>query len=267
MAESSAQGSFRLDEAERATLARDGFVVRREVFSADELRDHGEACEALIRLLLEAKRKTKWEVGAYVFEMQRRLETVVKWEMEERDAVQGVEPFAHLSEPLHRLALDPRFVEPMKDVIGTERIELFTEKLNLKRGHVGGPIVLHQDYPYWVDVAENAAEVGTAMLFVDDAPLRSGALEVVPGSHREGEQARRQVEGFGSFEMDPGRYDESRLVALELAAGSVVFFGPFLVHRSLPNRTDADRRALLYSYQPAGRRHMRDATYRMNRAS
>jgi hypothetical protein len=31
-----------------------------------------------------------------------------------------------------------------------------------------------------------------------------------------------------------------------------VFFGAFLVHRSLPNRSDKDRRALLYSYQPGG---------------
>jgi len=30
------------------------------------------------------------------------------------------------------------------------------------------------------------------------------------------------------------------------------------VHRSLPNRTDRDRRLLLYSYQPAGRRRSID---------
>jgi ectoine hydroxylase-related dioxygenase (phytanoyl-CoA dioxygenase family) len=153
----------------------------------------------------------------------------------------------------------------MKDVVGEPEIALFTEKLNLKRARVGGPIVLHQDYPYWVDVAEEPARVGTAMLFVDDANRDNGTLEVVPGSHREGEQARRQADGFGSFEMDPASYDEARLVALEVPAGSVVFFGPLLVHRSLPNRSDQDRRALLFSYQPAGYRHMRDATYRMNR--
>ena len=44
----------------------------------------------------------------------------------------------------------------------------------------------------------------------------------------------------------------SRLQPLEVKAGAVVFFGAFLVHRSLPNRSDVDRRALLYSYQPAG---------------
>jgi ectoine hydroxylase len=47
-------------------------------------------------------------------------------------------------------------------------------------------------------------------------------------------------------------------VALGAPAGSVVFFGPLLVHRSAPNRSDRERRALLYSYQPPGAPDMRD---------
>ena len=57
------------------------------------------------------------------------------------------------------------------------------------------------------------------------------------------------------MEMDLEGFDESQLVAVEVPAGSVVMFGSLLVHRSLPNLSEHDRRALLYSYQPAGRRH------------
>jgi ectoine hydroxylase-related dioxygenase (phytanoyl-CoA dioxygenase family) len=42
------------------------------------------------------------------------------------------------------------------------------------------------------------------------------------------------------------------MIPVEAKAGTVVYFGAFLVHRSLPNRSAADRRALLYSYQPGG---------------
>ncbi len=52
--------------------------------------------------------------------------------------------------------------------------------------------------------------------------------------------------------------DLEELVRLELPAGSVVFLGSLLVHRSSPNRSESDRRALLYSYQPAGHRHARE---------
>jgi ectoine hydroxylase len=250
----------RLGSEEKAALERDGFVVRRAIFDVAELREIASACEALVRTLLDARRRRKWEVGAYVFELQREFRTMVKWEKDNPDALQGLEPFAHLSEPLRHWAHDPRFLEPMKDLIGVDDLALFTEKLNVKRGRVGGPIVLHQDHPYWVGVADNADDVGTAMLFLDDATVENGCLEVVPGSHRSGEMARRQVEGFGAMEMDPDRFDLTTLVPLEVPAGSVAYFGPFLVHRSLPNRTASDRRALLYSYQPSGRRHMLDAS-------
>jgi ectoine hydroxylase len=250
----------RLRPDEKSTLERDGFVVRRAIFDASELRAIADACEALVQTLLDARRRRKWEVGSYVFELQREFRTMVKWEKDNPDALQGLEPFAHLSEPLRHWAHDPRFVEPMKDLVGADALGLFTEKLNVKRGRVGGPIVLHQDHPYWVGVAERPEQVGTAMLFLDDATVANGCLEVVPGSHRAGEMPRRAVGDFGQFEMDPERYDTAQLVPLEVPAGSVAYFGPFLVHRSLPNRTAGDRRALLYSYQPAGRRHMLDAS-------
>lgn len=55
------------------------------------------------------------------------------------------------------------------------------------------------------------------------------------------------------------RYPEGLTpVPLEVPAGSVVFFGPLLVHKSEPNLSAKDRRALLYSYQPAGFTHSRD---------
>jgi ectoine hydroxylase len=254
------QPSRRFSPDEKATLERDGFVVRRQAFDARELCEIADACEELCQRLLDLKRRRKWPVGAYVFELQRELGTMVKWEAHDHDALQGVEPFAHLSEGLNLWAHDARFLEPMQDVVGVERVELFTEKLNVKRARVGGPIVLHQDHPYWVGVAENADEIGTAMLFIDDATLENGCLEVVPGSHSAGEMSRREVADFGQFEMDPERFDTSRLMSLVVPAGTVVYFGPYLVHRSQPNPTDVDRRALLYSYQPAGRKHMRDVS-------
>jgi ectoine hydroxylase-related dioxygenase (phytanoyl-CoA dioxygenase family) len=93
------------------------------------------------------------------------------------------------------------------------------------------------------------------MLFLDDADRTNGCLEVVPGSHLGGVRDGKTTRGFGKFEMDPQADEASRLVALEVPAGSVAFFGSLLVHRSTPNLSGSDRRALLYSYHPRGRRH------------
>jgi len=252
--------SLRLEGGEKTELAERGFVLRSGVFDTGELRAMGDACEAVVDRLLMEKRRAKHALGSYMFELQRQLQTIVKWEPSDPDLVQGLELFAHLSDSLNRWALDLRFTEPCKDLVGEEDVGLFTEKLNLKRARKGGPIILHQDFPYWTDLTSAAARIASAMLFLDDATVENGCLEVVPGSHRERLPSRRPLEGLGGMEIDPAKYDHSRLVPVPVEAGAVIFFGPFLVHRSLPNRAGADRRALLFSYQPAGLPHLRELT-------
>jgi len=247
---------FRMSEAERLALDRDGYVLREGVFDGEECERVARECEAVVARVSAAKERTKLRVGGYMIEFEREFGIVVKWEPEAPDLVMGIEPVARVSEPLAALGRDPRLMDPCKDVVGDDDIDLFTEKLNMKRARKGGSIWLHQDYPYWADVAPIAARVATAMVFLDDADPSRGCLEVAPGSHRDGDQKRREASDFGSREMDPATFDIGRLIPLTVKRGAVAFFGPFLVHRSLPNRSDDDRRALLYSYQPAGHPHL-----------
>jgi hypothetical protein len=244
--------NYRLTPAELEQYQRRGFLVRRGVFSPGELVAIGQASETLVQELLELRRTEKFEVGSYLFERQWDREVNVKWEPDDPDLVQGIEPCAHLSPGLKALGQDPRLTAPAADVIGEPAVAPFTEKLNVKRAHRGGRYVLHQDFPYWERFAPAAEKTMTAMISLDDATVANGCLEAAPGSHLEGRQRLRDVDGFGALEMDEAAFDMARLAPIETAAGDVVFFGPFLVHRSLPNRSDVDRRALLYSYQPAG---------------
>jgi ectoine hydroxylase len=246
----------RLDPGERDRLDTRGYLVRERVFAEAELARIRAGCEALVERVTATTDPgaPKLPVGSYLFQPNRELVTIVKWEPDQPDVVQGVEPFAHFDTELCGWGMDPRFVDPMKDLLSVEECELFTEKLNLKRARDGGPIVLHQDHPYWVESSEDAGAIATAVLFLDDADRTNGCLEVLPGSHRQGVRAGRAIPGFGRFEMEPAAVEDSSLETLEVPAGSIVFFGSLLVHRSTPNRSGRDRRALLYSYQPAGRR-------------
>ena len=244
---------FRLNAQELRSLNEDGYVVRENVFSAAECRQMAEDVEQLERDCLAAKRNDKIVYGSYMFEIQRELQLAVKWEPNNPDIVQGIEPFAHMSEPLRKWAHDPRLWNPSKDVVGQDELGLFTEKTTMKRAHTGGTIVLHQDYPYWRPMTKVAHKIMTALIYLDDATIENGCLEVSPGSHRDGlRMGRKMVDGFGSNELDEAKFDMHTLIPVEAKAGTVVFFGAFLVHRSLPNKSDKDRRALLYSYQPGG---------------
>lgn len=251
--------SFALSAEEARGLDIDGYVVRESLFSRDACAAIAQDCETLIGTLEAAARRTKHVVGSYMFEIQRDAGTIVKWEPDAPDVVQGVEPFAHISPALKAWGLDARLVDPCKAIVGQDDIDLFTEKLNVKRARHGGPIVLHQDFPYWEGMTPIAHRVATAMVFLDDANIENGCLEVAAGTHKVGKwPQRRDDAGFGSLEMDQDAFDLGRLRPLEVPAGSVAYFGAFLVHRSLPNRSNGDRRALLYSYQPAGEPHSLD---------
>ena len=168
-----------------------------------------------------------------------------------------MEPVAHLNEAIKDWALDNRLTDPIADIIGCEKLTLYTEKLNVKRARFGGPIVTHQDHPYWADVSEDVDKMATAVVFFDDATVENGCIEALPGSHKWGIQKGKSEAGFGSNEMDTSEIDLTGFVPLEVPAGSAVFFGPRLIHRSLHNNTDEDRRAILFSYQPQGLKHSR----------
>jgi hypothetical protein len=247
--------SHELSAAERDRYDRDGFLVRESVFSADEVADMVDASEELVAGLVEGRQGRRFTVGSYTFEPDLLTHVMLKWEGDS-DVLHGIEPFAHLSPRLRAWGLDPRFTEPMRHLTGDPSPELFTEKLNLKRARHGGPNPLHQDLPYWTDNADDPVHTATAIVYLDDCTTENGCLEVVPGSHLVGRHpTRTDSDPFGNLEMDPEANAHLERVPVVVPAGSVVVFGAFLAHATGPNRTDHDRRALLYSYQPAGLTH------------
>ena len=257
---------WRLTQAEHDTLGSDGYVVREAVFTQDEVDDIVDACERLVDDLVRDRQGHRLKAGSYVFDPDFDRDVIIKWEGD-TDAVHGVEPCAHLSPALDRWAHDPRFLDPMCDLVGADDPIRFTEKLNLKRPHVGGHNPLHQDYPYWVDVAQDPEHVATSMLFLDDATVDNACLRVVPGSHTSGVwTTRHDDDQFATNEIDGTAYEGVESVPLEVPAGSVVMFGSRLVHHSLANTSSAPRRALLFSYQPPGAPHMLEALRRLGAA-
>ena len=248
----------RLTAREREQYDRDGFLVREDVFSAAEIAAMCRAIEQVCADLVARKERSRKKVqvsGFSVFEQFPDANVVIKWEPSDPNRLKGLEPFAHLDPYLTEIAAHPGFVEPMRDLVGCEDVALFTEKLNLKRALGGGGFAPHRDFPYWKEPAEQPERLVTAWVALDDADVDNGALEVLPGSHLlENVPSRRSEKVFETYEVDASRLDLSGMRAVPVRAGSVIFFGPLLVHRSGANESGRDRRALLYTYQPAGLR-------------
>jgi ectoine hydroxylase-related dioxygenase (phytanoyl-CoA dioxygenase family) len=242
---------------ERLRYERDGYLVRTSVLDAREVAALTRACEELCAALAEESvEQRKIDVSAfYVFEMDLPRDVMIKWEPGSRGVIQGVEPVAHLHPVVAEFGAHPSLVEPSCELLGWDAVELYTEKLNVKRAGVGGGYALHRDLPYWVGSSDDPERMLTVVLTLDDASAENGALEVLPGSHLIDDPPFKESElEFERNELDPERMDTSGMIPVEVPAGSAVFFGPRLIHRSAPNRSGTDRRALLYTYQRPGQR-------------
>jgi len=74
-------------------------------------------------------------------------------------------------------------------------------------------------------------------------------LSVVPRSHAD-KKAYPFKEG-SHFEIDSTSFDVDAAVALPLKAGDMIMFDSWLLHYSDLNRSNAARRAIIYTYNPA----------------
>jgi phytanoyl-CoA hydroxylase len=106
----------------------------------------------------------------------------------------------------------------------------------------------HQDERY---IPTRDRSLVGAWIALDDATVDNGCLWVVPGSHRNGyfwpTRAHGDPEEYDPSDQAYG-FDESLAVPVEVKAGSVVFFNGYTLHRSLRNRTQGYRRALVNHY-------------------
>lgn len=245
---------------EREQYASDGYIVREAVITPDELERLRAASEELCHQLADASSEDrKVDVSAfYVFEVDMLRDVMIKWEPGSRTVIQGVEPVAHLHPVIAEFGAHPGLTEPTRELLDLDAVELYTEKLNVKRAGVGGAFALHRDLPYWVGASDDPERMLTVLLALDDATVENGALQVLPGSHEIDDLPFKASDlEFERNEIDPDRMDTSRMTTVEIPAGSAIFFGPRLVHTSGANNSASDRRALLYTYQRPGQRDMR----------
>lgn len=253
---------LRLSPAERRAYAEDGFFIREAVLADADLDGLRAAAECAVARALEA---VSGRSESYCVDGNRYCDAggaTIQFEHRPgSDTVRVIEPVHHLDPRFERLIDDPRVAEPMRDLVGEERIALFTDKLNLKRPREGSRFRWHQDSPYWAHCCRHLDRLPNALVALDDAGLHNGCFRVIRGSHKRGLLPGLQGEGvLGPLFTDPRHFDESAQVPAVVPAGSLVFFSPHTVHGSEPNHSDSLRRALVLTYQPGGERMLkRDA--------
>jgi ectoine hydroxylase-related dioxygenase (phytanoyl-CoA dioxygenase family) len=142
---------------------------------------------------------------------------------------------------------DPRIVARVADLIG-DGIELQHSKLNAKPGGgaTGGAVAWHQDWPFF---QHTNFDLLACTIHMDDEGEGSGALEIIPGSHRWGVKPHENDKGFAYEYTGPEKFDEQPSVLLTCPAGTVTMHHCLAMHRSAPRTTPTQRRHLIFEYR------------------
>lgn len=209
---------------------RDGFLVLRNVFSAEEVGALAAEAETLVQrreLIDTSNIRCRWSDHAQTGEC----------------TFDCFDPVIDIGPVCRFFAYDERILAPLRAVYRDEA-HLFKDKLIFKPPGVKG-YRLHQDYIGWAEFPESFV---TVIVAIDATDAENGGTEVFPGYHRQGYMSPKD----GDYhELPLESIDESTGVVLELQPGDIAFFSGFTPHRSAPNNSTGWRRQLYLSYSAA----------------
>lgn len=241
-----------LTTSESSQYSNDGYFIRNKVFIKNELSFIREAVEDSVKKAKELSEKgnTYWLDGKRFVDIGKL--TVQFESKDDSKIIKVIEPANLLNKSLDDLIRDKRLVEPIKGIIGADRVSLWTNKLNLKRPREGSGFGWHQDSPYWIHDCSHVNLLPNVYVALDDSYQSNGCFRVIKGSHKNGCLiGKNDGTQLGGFYTNPELFDLSNQVPMEVNEGSVIFFNPHIVHGSDSNVSDNPRRAFIITYQPA----------------
>jgi len=219
-----------------------GFTVQAGVFSAADvavMRAAFDRLEATARRL----RTTTLHDGAQ-FVLEERPDGVVR--------IQRIVWCGAAEPDLLAIGADPRLLEPAAQLLGSRSMNQLINQAHFKLPGDGVVFPWHQDSTHrrygkdeWTDVNGKGSYVQT-ITALDDITADNAPLLFLPGSH---ERGHLDIPADGTL---PDWLDESNAVAATMRAGSVLFFGPFVVHGSRANASPHPRRTLVNGYAYPG---------------
>ena len=209
---------------------KNGFLVLRGLLSTGEV---AELSEELGRLAHDHKNLPAIREGFDLEPIQSQSLDVPSFRK-----IGGI---TDLSDAFGRLRNNPRILELLHAILG-KTVRLWRDICMMKPARVGREKPWHQDSVYWPWMPMTLVSVMTAL---DDTTASNGALQVIPGTHR---QVRQHYGDELMVDISEQEWKGTRCVPL--AAGDSLLFHSMLLHASEPNLSDRNRRVCIVSYLP-----------------
>jgi phytanoyl-CoA hydroxylase len=154
------------------------------------------------------------------------------------------QPCTHYS-PFRALSESPKLLDAVERAIGPN-IVFHYSKINMKPAAIGSVVEWHQDLAYYPLTNDSSV---TALIYLDDADVANGCLQVIPGRHN-ADLLEHTRQGYFVGKISD-TVDESKAIPLEGDAGSMILMHCMTPHASVTNTSDRPRRTLIVSYRAA----------------
>ena len=229
---------FRLTLEERESWAENGYFIRYDVFTKKE----NDFLAQIADEIAIGKRPFR---AANVH--QNALVRDGKVEASGPHAMHCIHHINNYSPEFLERTRDPRLTDPIVDLIGPNILGLNNLYI-WKPPKIGLGFPWHQDKWYFNHQYITTKTVGT-WTAIDASDIENGCLYVIPGSHKYEVHEHVELEGSqqNEFKLALGARDEDG-VAVEVPAGSVIFFNNQLLHKSTDNPTARFRRCNVAHY-------------------
>ncbi len=205
----------------REAYERDGYYFPLRAMSSDDAKRYAAALEAY----------EKAHGGPLQSNMRHRVHVLFTWANE--------------------LVRHSKILDRVEEVVGPN-ILCWLTNFFIKEPKDGNFVSWHQDATYWgLDPHD---KIITAWLAFTDAPVESGAMMFMPGSHRDGQIAHHHTFHDKNL-LSRGQeiaveVDESKATDVVLKAGEFSLHHVLMAHGSHPNTTDNRRIGLAIRYIP-----------------
>jgi phytanoyl-CoA hydroxylase len=237
-----------------------GFLVLEDAFSASEIASVRQAAEKIVSDFDIENHKTVFKTSDrdagrddYFFESAERVHCFLEeGALDENGELNRAKDVAinKIGHAMHDLIPEfgefcrlPLIAEALRD-IGYVAPQLWQTMYIFKQPGIGGEVRWHQDASYLIAGSPGVTGIWVA---IEDATRENGCLWMQPGQHRTPLREIYEVDwetGNGTLsKLDESPWVSGEPVALEVKAGSMVFFNDHMPHYSSQNTSDKSRHA------------------------
>jgi ectoine hydroxylase-related dioxygenase (phytanoyl-CoA dioxygenase family) len=210
----------------------EGYLLVKGVFNRQEVEEMKDGIDRIIQRAAKANKdeNATWD-GDYL--PKEQLKKLV---------LKGFHNVHYHDSAFLKTLAHPYMVSVLKQIIGPN-VQLHHSKMLVKPPENGAAFPMHQDHPYFPHEKHTML---AASVHLDDSNEENGCLRVIPKSHKQGAIAH-----VGRHYLNHKEYPISIGTPCIAEAGDVLFFNYLTIHGSDVNRSDKNRRNVLFQYRDA----------------